>query len=90
MRLWQGKQHPLRAELLNERKRTNAAEALASGLSVENEWLKKRLEKVEASLEEGEALLEILAEDLPEDDVSGVMMRAMAERHRNALAGERE
>jgi len=33
-------------------------------------------------------LLETLSEDLPDDDISGVMMRVMAQRNRKVLDGE--
>jgi len=42
------------------------------------------------ALEASTALLETLAEDLPEDDVSGVMMRVMAQRNRAALEASHE
>lgn len=44
------------------------------------------VERLEGELSSAASLLETLAEDLPEDDVSGVMMRVMAARNRSALS----
>lgn len=77
--------------------RKGTAEAIREGLSAVAEQRSRaeaaeaRVRELEVALNEAASLFETLSEDLPEDDVSGVMMRVMADRNRAILTkGEKQ
>lgn len=73
------------AEVANLRADLRAKETEALGYLRAVGTLQERIDKLEKALGGAASLLETLAEDLPEGDVSAVMMSVMAERARAAL-----